>query len=263
MAGIFWGELIGTFILVFVGCGAVTASVLFSVHNLFQVAIIWGLGVTLAIYVSRFFSNAHLNPAVSVAMVLGRRMPRDKLPVYIVSQFLGAFLAAAVLYVLFHDSISQYEHVHGLVRGAPESIQSAMIFTEFYPNPAVGVPASVSTLNAFAAEAMGTFILVFMIFALTDGSNLGRPGDMLAPVFIGLTVSMVICIIAPLTQAGLNPARDLSPRLFTFLSGWGTTSFQGGDASSFIVYGLGPLAGGTTAAALFSYFVEPLLKKYS
>ena len=66
------GETIGTFILVFFGCGAVMGGVLFSSHfGVFQIGAIWGIGVTLAIYATRHLSCAHLNPAVSVAMVVG------------------------------------------------------------------------------------------------------------------------------------------------------------------------------------------------
>ncbi len=71
----FVGEFIGTFILVFFGCGSVAVTVLFSAHvGLFQVAIVWGIGVALAIYATRHLSCAHLNPAVSIAMVVAKRM---------------------------------------------------------------------------------------------------------------------------------------------------------------------------------------------
>ena len=118
----FAGETIGTCILVFFGCGSVAAAVLFSAHSgLFQVAAIWGIGVTLAIYSTRHLSCAHLNPAVSLAMVIGRRMAPAKLPAYLCGQFVGAFLAACLLYLLFGPSIAAYETVHGIVRGAPDS----------------------------------------------------------------------------------------------------------------------------------------------
>ena len=81
---------------------SVAAAVLFSAHSgLFQVAAIWGIGVTLAIYATRHLSCAHLNPAVSLAMVIGRRMTPSKLPAYLGGQFVGAFIAACLLYSLF------------------------------------------------------------------------------------------------------------------------------------------------------------------
>ncbi|MGV1099478.1 MIP/aquaporin family protein [Thiovibrio sp. JS02] len=258
----FAGEAIGSFLLVFFGCGSVTATVLFGAHGgLFQVAAIWGIGVTLAIYATRHLSCAHLNPAVSLAMVLGRRMTPAKLPTYLLGQFGGAFLAAGLLYLLFGPSIAAYEQLHGIVRGAPESVKTAMLFGEFYPNPGAGDAAMVSAWNAFGAEATGTFILVFCIFSLTEGCNVGRPDDAIAPLFIGLTVTVIICIVAPLTQAGLNPARDLSPRLFAYLAGWGRAAMPDSGYGFFTVYVLGPLAGGSLAALFFTILIQPLMHK--
>lgn len=255
----FLGELIGTFLLVLFGCGSVAVSVLFGSHQgLFQGAMVWGTGVTLAIYATRHLSCAHLNPAVSVAMVLGKRMIPQRLPVYVLAQFTGAFLAAAVLYMLMSGSISSYENVHQIVRGSEDSIQTAMIFGEYYPNPAVK-GADVSFLNAFAAEAAGTFLLVLLIFTLTEGCNVGRPDDALAPVFIGLTVASVICLIAPLTQAGINPARDLGPRIFAWLAGWKSAAFPDRHGGFFFIYVLAPVLAGSIGAVFFTRIIEPAM----
>jgi glycerol uptake facilitator protein len=257
----FVGELIGTFLLVLFGCGTVAVTVLFSAHvGLFQVATVWGLGVTVAIYATRHLSCAHLNPAVSIAMAIGRRMSPDRLPVYLVAQFTGAFIAAALLYLLFSDSIAHFESINGILRGSPQSVKTAMMFGEFYPNPGAGPAAVVSTFSAFLAEAVGTFVLVFMIFSLTEGCNLGRPDDALAPLFIGLTVTAIISVLAPLTQAGLNPARDLSPRLFSWLAGWGNAALPDKNFGFITVYVLGPIAGAVAASCLFTFVIEPLMK---
>lgn len=256
----FTGELLGTFILVLFGCGSVAGTVLFGAHHgLFQVALVWGIGVTLAIYATRHLSCAHLNPAVSLAMVIGKRMSVRRLPVYMLAQFAGAFIAAAVLYGLFSGSLAHFEQIHGIVRGAPDSVQTAMVFGEFYPNPGAVSVALVSFPQALAAETAGTFLLVLMIFALTEGCNLGRPRDELAPVFIGLTVASIICLIAPLTQAGLNPARDFSPRLFAWLAGWRSAALPDAFGGFFWVYVLGPFAGGGAAAWFFIRILEPLM----
>jgi len=257
----FIGELVGTFLLVFIGCSSVAVSVLFSSHaGLFQVAAIWGLGVTIAIYATRHLSCAHLNPAVSVAMAIGRRMSPGRLPVYLAAQFLGSFLAAALLYLLFSDSITHFESINGILRGSPQSIKTAQIFGEFYPNPGAGPAAAVSTLCAFCTEASGTMILVLAIFSLTEGCNLGRPSDALCPLFIGVTVTVLISVLAPLTQAGFNPARDLSPRLFAWLNGWGDAAFPDDHLGFLTVYLLGPLAGAAAGSLLFRFLIEPLMK---
>ncbi len=260
--GFFVGEFLGTFILVFFGCGSVAVTALFSSHSgLFQVALLWGFSVTIAIYATRHLSCAHLNPAVSIAMVIGKRMSIRKLPVYLCAQILGAFLAASVLYLLFSTSIAQYEMNNEIVRGSAESVKTAMIFTEFYPNPGSGSNASVSMTTAALAEAVGTFALVFFIFAITEGCNLGRPNDIMAPVFIGLALALIISILAPLTQAGLNPARDFSPRMFTLLAGWGEAAMPDENYGYIIVYILAPIAGGSLASLFFTKFLEPLLKR--
>ncbi|PIP68474.1 MAG: aquaporin [Candidatus Omnitrophica bacterium CG_4_9_14_0_2_um_filter_42_8] len=258
------GEVTGTFILVFFGCGAVAASVLFSAYTgLFQVAGIWGIGVTLGIYASRHLSCAHLNPAVSIGMVVAGRMHARKLPVYIIAQLIGAFLAAAAIYLLFANSICAYEAAHGILRGDPSSISSAMMFGEYFPNPGSSGINAVSLATAMFAEGIGTFMLVLMIFLLTEKCNLGRPENSLAPVFIGATVTVIICLIAPLTQAGLNPARDFGPRLFAFLSGWGNAAIPGPKGGFFTVYILSPILGGLLAAICFTKVIEPMMNRSS
>ncbi len=252
------GEALGTFVLVLFGCGSVAVTVLFGAHSgLMQVALAWGIGVTLAIYLTRHLSCAHLNPALSLAMVLSGRMSARKLPGYVAAQFCGAILAALLLYGLFGPSIGAYEAAHHIVRGAPESVRTAMLFGEFYPSPGSG--AVVSLPLAMAAEALGTFLLVLVIFALTEGCNVGRPHDALAPVFIGLTVTAIICLIAPLTQAGLNPARDMGPRLVAWGLGWGGAAFPDHVGGFFHVYVLGPVLGGAAAALVFVRILEPLM----
>ena len=223
-----------------------------------QVGLAWGIGVTLAIYLTRHLSCAHLNPAVSLAMVVSGRMSFRKMPVYIGAQFAGAILAGLALYMLFAPSIRAYENVHGIVRGSTESIKTAMMFGEYYPNPCA--TAIVSLPLAIGAEAFGTFLLVLMIFALTEGCNVGRPDDALAPVFVGLTVTSIICLIAPLTQAGLNPARDLGPRLVAWLMGWGDAAFPDRVGGFFHVYVLSPLLGGAVASLFFVRVLEPAMK---
>jgi glycerol uptake facilitator protein len=257
----FIGETLGTFLLVLFGCGSVAVTVLFNAHQgLMQVAIAWGLGVTLAIYATRHLSCAHLNPAVSCAMVLSGRMKVGKLPLYLISQFLGAALAGLTIYLLFGPSISNFEAANTIVRGTPESIKTAKIFGEYYTGTGTAV---VSMTLAMFAEAFGTFLLLLLIFALTEGCNVGRPDNALTPMFIGLTVTSIICLIAPLTQAGLNPARDFGPRLISFIAGWGKAAFPDNKGGFFLVYMLSPVIGGLIASLLFVKVIEPAMKTKS
>jgi len=258
----FIGETLGTFLLVLFGCGSVAVSVLFGAHQgLMQIALAWGIGVTLAIYLTRHMSCAHLNPAVSLSMVISKRMDYRKLPAYLLGQFVGAFLAGLTIYLLFSPSISGYESIHGIVRGVPESVATAKMFGEYYTNS--GSSAVVSLPLAIGAEAFGTFLLLLMIFALTEGCNVGRPDNALAPMFIGLTVTSIICLIAPLTQAGLNPARDFGPRMIAWLFGWDNAAFPDHVGGFFFVYILAPIIGGALAALFFVRIVEPAMKNSS
>lgn len=255
----FSGELLGTFIMVLFGCGSVAVAVLFGEYGgIFQIALAWGIGVTLAIYLTRHLSCAHLNPAVSVAMVMGGRMKARKLPGYIGAQLLGAFAAGWMIFLLFSPSIGAYEAAHGIVRGTPDSIMTAKMFGEFYPSP--GGSAVVPMPLAMLAEGFGTFLLVLLIFSLTEGCNVGRPDNALAPVFIGLSVASIICLVAPLTQAGLNPARDFGPRLVAWLAGWDGAAFPAGGGA-FWVYILAPTVGGAAAMLLFCRVLEPVMKR--
>ena len=100
-------------------------------------------------------------------------------------------------------------------------------------------------------EAWGTFILTFVIFSLTNSRNnvLGsttRPG---APCLIGATVAVLVALYAPITQAGLNPARDLGPRLVAAMAGWGKVAFPG-PRNGFWVYIVGPFLGAPCGAFL-------------
>ncbi len=254
----FAGEFIGTFIMVLFGTGSVAVSVLFDAHQgLFQIGIIWGIGVTLAIYMSRHLSCAHFNPAVTIAMVTSGRMTIKKAPVYLAAQFMGALTAGLVIYLLFSPSIASFESANQIVRGSYESVQTAKMFGEYYAQP--GATAVVSMALAMGAEMIGTFLLVLIIFFLTESCNVGKPDNVLTPVFIGITVTSIICLIAPLTQAGLNPARDFSPRIVAWVFGWGEWAFPDQRGGAFWVYILGPILGGLIAGQLFTRFIEPLM----
>ncbi|MBQ0023941.1 MAG: aquaporin family protein [Prevotellaceae bacterium] len=258
----FIGESLGTFILTLFGCSCVAVAVLFGEYgSIFQVGMVWGLGVTLAIFLTRNICCAHLNPAVSIGMVVAGRMKASKLPCYLSAQFVGAFAAGWVLYILFNPSIEAYETLHHINRGTVASIDTARMFGEFYPNPGDATTASVSLPLAMFAEGFGTFLLTLLIFALTEDCNVGRPSSSMQPFFIGMTVSSIIFFIAPLTQAGLNPARDFGPRMVAYICGWSKAAMPDSVGGAFWVYILAPILGSTIAALFFKYVFEPINKK--
>lgn len=254
-------EVVGTFILVFFGCGSVAVDVIGGVGlGLFQVAMIWGLGVSLAIYSTGAISGAHFNPAVTIAIAVYRKkeFPGGKVFPYILSQLLGAFISAALLFFIFQNVIAEFEVSHNITRGEAGSQFSAMMFGEYFPNPAIfGTDEKVFSLVpgtiAFICEFIGTALLLFFIFALTDKNNKLAPsgGSNIFALFIGLTVTIIICIFAPFTQAALNPARDFGPRLFSFIAGWDDIAIPG-PRSGFSIYILAPIAGGLFGAGVYS-----------
>ena len=258
----FFGEMLGTFVLTFMGCSSVAVAVLFGeYHGIFQIGLVWGLGVTLAIYLTRDLCSSHLNPAVSVGMVLAGRMPARKLPLYIVAQLSGALLAGVLLLLLFSASICEYESLHGIVRGTSASVDTARMFGEFYPNPGDASVSVVSLPLAMFGEGFGTFLLALFIFSMTEDSNVGRPSSDLQPVFIGLTVSSIIFFVSPLTQAGLNPARDLGPRIVAYFAGWCDAALPDRMGGWLWVYVLSPIIGSSLAALFFKYVLKPLHEK--
>jgi glycerol uptake facilitator protein len=255
-----FGEALGTFLLVFFGCGSVCAAVLHNAQvGVFQVAIVWGIGIAIAIYLTASLSGAHLNPAVTVAAALFTDFKRERLLPYIAAQMVGAFLAAAVLYLIFSGSVYEFEKRKNITRGQAGSEASAMVFGQFYPNPGGEAitperARSVPLWRAFAAEGIGTAILVLVILGLTDGRNAGRPSSS-APLFIGLTVTLLISILGPLTMASFNPARDLAPRIFSSLAGWGTLPFTLNGVGWLLVYVLGPVIGAILGGGIWKIFL--------
>jgi glycerol uptake facilitator len=220
-----------------------------------------GFGITLAIYATAAASGAHLNPSVSLSLAWRRpeTFPAARLLPYWGAQLAGAFLAALTLYACFSPFISRFEAVHHLVRGQPGSQLSGMIFGEYGPNPAVfgTAPATIALLTPVAVmliEALGTAILHFFIFALVDRRNRDAPGSNMAPFFIGFSVAIIISVLAPLTQAGLNPARDFGPRLFAWLAGWGSIALPGPN-DIWWAYVVGPFVGGPCGALLYDLII--------
>ncbi len=264
-------EALGTYLLVFFGCGVVHAAVLTGAQSgLWQVAIVWGLAIMLAIYTVGAVSGAHINPAMTLAFAVWRGFPWRCVGPYIAAQLAGAFLAAATLFVIFNPYLAARERERGVVRGGPGSEITAMCYGEYFPSPgplanATGpyssdahqrLNAMVSEPAAFLAELLGTLVLAMVVFAVTDEANRGGPPSRLAPVFIGLTVAALISVIAPLTQACFNPARDFGPRLFAFLAGWGDVAIPGRGTGFLTVYILAPIVGAVLGAGLYTRLIR-------
>jgi glycerol uptake facilitator protein len=192
-------------LLIFFGVGCVAAlKVAGASFGQWEISIIWGLGVAMAIYLTAGVSGAHLNPAVTIALWLFACFDGRKVVPFILSQFAGAFCAAALVYGLYYNLFIDFEQTHHMVRGSVESLDLAGIFST-YPNP------HINFVQAFAVEMVITAILMGVILALTDDGN-GIPRGPLAPLLIGLLIAVIGASMGPLTGFAMNPARDIGPK---------------------------------------------------
>lgn len=244
------GEIVGTFILIFFGCGAVHSAVLADgLAGLWQIGMVWGLAIMLAAYTVGSLSGAHINPAMTIALAAFGRFYWTRVPQYVAAQVVGAALAAGALFGLFHGYLDDVEG------GSQRTTATAKCYGEYF-----GLDGKVSHAQAFGAEVLGTALLSFVVFAVTDERNRGKPAERFAPVFIGLTVAALICVIAPLTQACFNPARDFGPRLVAYFAGWGEVAIPGPNGSGFItVYVVAPIVGALVGAGAYEFIVRERL----
>lgn len=265
-------ELLGTFLLVFVGNGAIAVSVLADGFDLFGVAILWGLGVAMAVYWTGGVSSAHLNPAVTAANVVWRSFPLRRVPGYVGAQVAGAFLAAATLWFTWRGYYRRFHEANGVVVGEPGSEITAMTLWTFFPNPSfagvvvgdapdlLAVADLVTLPQAFVSEVVITAILVGVIFALVDGRNpMGTRGTpALTALLVGAVVAMLVGYEAPISMAALNPARDLGPRLFGFAIGYGEIAIPG-PRGAFWLPTVSTLVGGVVGGGLYDLLTRRYL----
>jgi len=257
-------EAIGTCMIVLFGCGSVCSTLSGAFSGIWQVAVVWGFGVAIAIYCTAEASGAHLNPAVTLAFSLIRPqahgMTVKKAFLYVAAQFAGAIMGGAINLGVYDSTIKAFERSINCNRGDPCSIKSASAFGEYFPNPGLTqewgsgpyTQDDIGPFYAMCVEAWGTLILSFVIFGLTNSKNTvleaggGRPG---VPFVIGFTVGVLLPLYAPITQAGWNPARDFGPRLVAFMAGWGEVAIPG-PQNGFWIYIVGPGIGAPIGAWL-------------
>src|SRR5476649_1269601 len=246
-------EFLGTGLIIFFGAGCVAALKLAgAVFGQWEISIIWGLGVAMAIYLTAAISGAHLNPAVTVALCLFANFEGRKVLPYIIAQVAGAFCAAALVYGLYYNLFIDFEQSHHMVRGSVESLNLAGIFST-YPNP------HISVMQAFIVEVVITAILMALILGLTDDGN-GIPRGPLAPLLIGILIAVIGASMGPLTGFALNPARDFGPKVFAFLAGWGKIAFTGGrEIPYFLVPLIAPVVGACMGAYIYRALISPYL----
>jgi glycerol uptake facilitator protein len=212
--------------------------------GLFQIAAVWIIGVTMAISVTASTSGAHLNPAISVMFALLGKFSWRKVIPYSIAQLVGAITASWINYLMYASAFREFEAAQGIVRASAAGLTTARCFGEYYVAP-------VTTAQAFLAEAFGTAVLGGVVIALTHKSNDVVKPNGYVPGLIGMTVGGLISVLAPLTQAGFNPARDFGPRLVAYAMGWTSDiAFQ-----NWWVYVVAPIVG----ASIGGLFVDKVL----
>ena len=213
-------EFLGTFVLIILGVGVVAQVVLSRnvAGSYLAINLVWGLAVTMGCYVAGGVSGAHLNPAVTLALAVHRGFPWRKVLPYSVAQLAGAFAASAVVYATYLEALKDFD---GGVRQVVGAQATAGIWAT-YPQPFL------STLpGGLIDQIVGTAILMMVIFALTDTRNAPPPAGA-GPVLVGLLVVAIGASFGFNAGYAINPARDLGPRLFTAVAGWGPDVFRAG-----------------------------------
>jgi MIP family channel proteins len=239
-------EFLGTFVLIVFGVGVVAQFVLGGGANgqYLSVNLGWGLAVTMGIYVSAGISGAHLNPAVTLALAVRRGFSWAKVGPYIAAQFAGAFLASALVFITYREALDRFD---GGVRQIGGALGTAGIWAT-YPQP---------FLSAFPGgiidQVVGTALLVGVIFALSDARNFAPP-ERLTPVLVGLLVMLIGATFGYNAGYAINPARDLAPRLFTAIAGWGSGVFTAGNGWWWVPV-VGPCIGGVLGAYVYDLVI--------
>jgi MIP family channel proteins len=235
-------EFLGTFVLIVFGVGVVAQTVLSkgAAGSPLGINISWGLAVTMGCYVAGGVTGAHLNPAVSLALAVHRRFPWSKVAPYVAAQVAGAFAASAVVFITYREALDAFD---GGLRQVTGPLGTAGIWVT-YPQPFLSVfPGGV------VDQVVGTALLVAVIFAITDTRNSPAPAG-LAPVIVGLLVVVIGATFGFNSGYAINPARDLAPRLFTAVAGWGSDVFRAGNGWWWVPI-IGPAIGAVAGGWLY------------
>ena len=220
-------EFLGTFWLVFGGCGSAVLAAAFPQVGIgfYGVALAFGLTVLTMAYAIGHISGCHLNPAVSFGLVVGRRFPVSELLPYIIAQVTGGIAAAGVLYVVASGK-------------AGFDLSSGFASNGYAEHS----PGGYSLIACFVAEVVLTFFFLMIIMGATDK----RAPAGFAPIAIGLGLTLIHLIGIPVTNLSVNPARSTGPAIF--VGGWATAQLW--------LFWVAPMIGGTLGGALYAAMFE-------
>ncbi len=256
------GELIaeafGTFLLILLGDGVVANVGLAPRlappgYDWNTITLGWAFAVVVAVYVAGGVSGAHINPAVTIALAASKRFPGSKVIPFIVAQFVGAFLGALGVYLVYREGLVAAGMPNVWCTG-PGSVFGQTFWGAATSGEAAG---AYSLANAFIAEIFGTAVLLWGVLAMTDEDNLAPSANM-GPLLIGFVVLAVGLSLGGPSGYAINPARDLAPRFFGSLVG--TQGLFDG------AYWIGPpvigaIIGGVLGAWSYDWLIKPYLAK--
>ena len=225
-------EALGTFWLVFGGCGAAVLAAGFPELGIgfVGVSLAFGLTVLTMAYAVGHVSGGHFNPAVTIGLWAGGRFPAGEIPVYIIAQLVGAVAAAGVLYVI--------------ASGAPGFDVAAGFASNGYGEHS---PGGYSLLAGLVAEVLLTFVFLTIILNVTGP----RAPAGFAPLTIGLTLTLIHLISIPVTNTSVNPARSTGPVIF--VGGWALAQLW--------LFWVAPIAGALIAGPVYRWFARSAPKK--
>ncbi|SRR5208282_1071424 len=216
-------EFFGTFWLVFGGCGSAVLAAAFPQLGIgfAGVALAFGLTVLTMAYAIGHISGCHLNPAVSVGLVAGKRFPASELLPYVIAQVLGGIAGAGVLYVIASGK-------------AGFSVSGGFASNGYADHS----PGGYSMLACLVAEVVLTFFFLMVIMGSTDK----RAPQGFAPIAIGLCLTLIHLIGIPVTNLSVNPARSTGPALF--VGGWAIAQLW--------LFWVAPIVGAAVAGVVYS-----------
>ncbi len=265
-------EFLGTFVLISFGCGVVAMTVaalpgsgrtegptVFFLGAGDWLLITWGwaMAVVFGVYVAGGVSGAHINPAVTLAFAVRRGFSWAKVVPYMLSQLLGAFVGAALVYAVYHQAINAFDDAMPGPKTNGHTLASFSIFGTFpapYFNGGVWGP--------LLDQIVGTAFLVIFVVALIDLRNTGVKAN-LGPLLVGLAVAAIGMSFGANAGYAINPARDLGPRLFTWIAGWQDLAMPGTLEGAFSNYFwipiVGPLIGGVLGVLAYDLFIGDVL----
>ncbi|ORZ17277.1 aquaporin-like protein [Absidia repens] len=242
----FFAEFLGTFVMILLINGISAQQTLDVGKDKSWLAISFGngLAVLVAICISGHVSGAHLNPAVTLTFWAYSGFPRQKVLMYITAQISGAFSGAAVLYSMIEPAVDMFDNGDRQILG-PKG--TAGIFAT-YP------PFYVGTFTAVSSEVIGTALLLLLIMVTGHPNNM--PFCTMQGVMIAAGLMAISLGLGYTSGFSLNPARDLGPRLFTAVAGWGPGVFSVANYYSFIP-SFAPIFGALLGGFCYKLFFDP------